>query len=54
MNDKLKNLVDKTFVLCDAVDENDLGTASFRTFLIDELYKTDAEELVSNSKIEIL
>ncbi len=36
------------------VDENDLGTASFRTFLIDELYKTDAEELVSNSKIEIL
>lgn len=25
MNDKLKNLVDKTFVLCDAVDENDLG-----------------------------
>ena len=36
------------------VDENDLGTGSFRTFLIDELYKTDTEELVNESKIEIL
>lgn len=36
------------------VDENDLGTGSFRTFLIDALYKTDAEELVKESKIEIL
>ena len=36
------------------VDENDLGTGSFRTFLIDALYKTDAEELVNESKIEIL
>lgn len=36
------------------VDENDLGTGSFRTFLIDALYKTDAEELANESKIEIL
>ncbi|WP_407380152.1 hydroxyethylthiazole kinase [Methanobrevibacter sp.] len=36
------------------VDENDLGTGSFRTFLIDALYKTDAEELVNESKIRIL
>ena len=36
------------------VDENDFGTGSFRTFLIDALYKTDAEELVNESKIEIL
>lgn len=36
------------------VDENDLGTGSFRTFLIDALYKTDAEELAKESKIEIL
>ena len=36
------------------VDENDLGTGSFRTFLIDALYKTDIEELVNESKIEIL
>ncbi len=36
------------------VDENDLGTGSFRAFLIDALYNTDAEELVNESKIEIL
>lgn len=36
------------------VDENDLGTGSFRTFLIDALYKTNAEELANESKIEIL
>ena len=36
------------------VDENDLGTGSFRTFLIDALNKTDVDELVSESKIEIL
>jgi hydroxyethylthiazole kinase len=36
------------------VDENDMGTGSFRTLLIDALYKTDAEELVNESKIEIL
>ena len=36
------------------VDEENLGTGSFRTFLIDALYKTDAEELVNESKIEIL
>ena len=36
------------------VDENELGTGSFRTFLIDALYNTDAEELKSESKIEIL
>ena len=36
------------------VDEAELGTGSFRTFLIDALYKTDAEELVNESKIEIL
>ena len=36
------------------VDENNLGTGSFRTFLIDALYNTDAEELMNKSKIEIL
>ena len=36
------------------VDENNLGTGSFRSFLIDALYNTDAEELKSGSKIEIL
>lgn len=36
------------------VDENNLGTGSFRTFLIDALYNTDAEELMNESKIEIL
>ena len=36
------------------VDEENLGTGSFRTLLIDALYKTDAEELSNESKIEIL
>ena len=36
------------------VDEENLGTGSFRTLLIDALYKTDAEELLNESKIEIL
>ena len=36
------------------VDENKSGTGSFRTFLIDALYNTDAEELKAESKIEIL
>lgn len=36
------------------VDENDLGTGSFRTFLIDCLYKTNVEILINESKIEIL
>ena len=36
------------------VDENNLGTGSFRTFLIDALSNTDAEELVNESAIEIL
>lgn len=36
------------------VDENDLGTGSFRTFLIDYLYKTNVESLINESKIEIL
>lgn len=36
------------------VDENNLGTGSFRTFLIDALYQTDAKELVNESKIRIL
>lgn len=36
------------------VDENNSGTGSFRTFLIDALYNTDAEELKNKSKIEIL
>ncbi len=36
------------------VNENKSGTGSFRTFLIDALYNTDAEELKSESKIEIL
>ncbi len=36
------------------VDEENLGTGSFRTLLIDALYKTDAEELANESKIEIL
>ena len=35
------------------VNENKSGTGSFRTFLIDALYNTDAEELKSESKIEI-
>ena len=36
------------------VDENDLGTGSFRTFLIDCLYKTNVESLINESRIEIL
>ena len=36
------------------IDEENLGTGSFRTLLIDALYKTDAEELANESKIEIL
>lgn len=36
------------------VDENDLGTGSFRSFLIDCLYKTNVESLINESKIEIL
>lgn len=36
------------------VDENGLGTGSFRTFLIDALYTTGADELVKESKIEVL
>ena len=36
------------------VDENDEGTGSFRTYLIDYLYKTNAESLVNESNIKIL
>lgn len=36
------------------VDENNLGTGSFRTFLIDALYNTNAKELINESEIEIL
>lgn len=36
------------------VDENDLGTGSFRTFIIDYLYKTNVESLINESKIGIL
>lgn len=36
------------------VDENDLGTGSFRTFIIDYLYKTNVKSLINESKIEIL
>ena len=36
------------------VDENNLGTGSFRTFLIDYLYKTNVESLINESKFEIL
>jgi hydroxyethylthiazole kinase len=36
------------------VDANDEGTGSFRAYLIDYLYKTDAESLVSESNIQIL
>ena len=36
------------------VDEKDEGTGSFRAYLIDYLYKTNAESLVSESKIRIL
>ncbi len=36
------------------VEENDEGTGSFRTYLIDYLYKTNAESLVNESNIMIL
>ena len=36
------------------VDKNDEGTGSFRTYLIDYLYKTNAESLVNESNIQIL
>ena len=36
------------------VDEKDEGTGSFRAYLIDYLYKTNAESLVSESNIKIL
>lgn len=36
------------------VDEKNEGTGSFRAYLIDYLYKTNAESLVSESKIRIL
>ncbi len=36
------------------VDERDEGTGSFRAYLIDYLYKTDAETLVNEANIEIL
>lgn len=36
------------------VDEKDEGTGSFRAYLIDYLYKTDAETLVNESNIKIL
>ena len=36
------------------VDEKDEGTCSFRTYLIDYLYKTNAESLVNESNIKIL
>ncbi|AMD18097.1 hydroxyethylthiazole kinase [Methanobrevibacter sp. YE315] len=36
------------------VEENDEGTGSFRTYLIDYLYKTDSETLINESNIMIL
>ena len=36
------------------VDERDEGTGSFRAYLIDYLYKTNAESLVNESNIRIL
>ena len=36
------------------VDEKDEGTGSFRTYLIDYLYKTNAESLMNESNIRIL
>ncbi len=36
------------------VDSNDLGTGSFRTFLIDALYSISGEELMETSRIKIL
>jgi len=36
------------------VDERDEGTGSFRAYLIDYLYKTNAESLVNESNVKIL
>lgn len=36
------------------VDAKDEGTGSFRTYLIDYLYKTDSETLINESNIKIL
>lgn len=36
------------------VDERDEGTGSFRTYLIDYLYKTNSETLINESNIKIL
>lgn len=36
------------------VDEKDEGTGSFRAYLIDYLYKTNAESLISESNIKII
>ena len=36
------------------VDEKDEGTGSFRTYLIDYLYKTDSETLIEKANIKIL
>ena len=36
------------------VDEKDEGTGSFRAYLIDYLYKTNAESLINESNIRIL
>ncbi len=36
------------------VDEKNEGTGSFRTYLIDYLYKTDSETLINNANIMIL
>lgn len=36
------------------VDEKDEGTGSFRAYLIDYLYKTNAESLVNESNVKIL
>lgn len=36
------------------VEEKDEGTGSFRTYLIDYLYKTNAESLINESNIKIL
>ena len=36
------------------VDEKEEGTGSFRAYLIDYLYRTNAESLANKSNIEIL
>lgn len=36
------------------VDKLDEGTGSFRTYLIDYIYKTDSETLINESNIEVL